>query len=237
MEAIGRLAGGVAHDFNNLLTVILGYSELALADLPAGDPNRDRFQEIERSAEIAAALTKQLLAFSRNQIIAKQVVDLNEIVTEMEPMLRRLLPEDIEIVIHCGQDACPVDADPGQLKQILINLAVNAGDAMRQGGTLTIAVRTVEIANEGGNNELLKPGPSEMLSVSDTGSGMDTETIAHIFEPFFTTKPVGDGTGLGLATLYGIVQEYGGKVLGFWMQPTVPWLGRLPKSIPGSFIS
>jgi len=213
MEAIGQLAGGVAHDFNNLLGVILGYSELALAGLTEKDPSFARFQAIQKSAKLGAALTKQLLAFSRKQAIAMQVVDLNEIVVGVEPMLRRLLKEDIEIVVHCGQEACPVKADPSQLKQILINLAVNAGDAMARGGSLTIDVRTVELAEEVREYASMKTGACVLLTVSDTGSGMDAETLAHIFEPFFTTKPVGEGTGLGLSTVYGIVKHAGGAVL------------------------
>ena len=213
MEAIGRLAGGVAHDFNNLLTVILGYSQLAIAELPVNDPSRARFEAIESSGETAAALTKQLLAFSRKQVIAKQVVDLREIVVGMEPILRRLLPSDIEIVIHTAHEACPVDADPSQLKQVLINLVVNAGDAMPHGGSLAIDVRTVELADGVQQDASIKPGPYDLLTVSDTGSGMDAATVAHIFEPFFTTKPVGQGTGLGLATIYGIVHQCGGTVL------------------------
>jgi PAS domain S-box-containing protein len=213
MEGIGRLAGGIAHDFNNLLTVILGNSELALAELPDNAPNRARFQEIQASGQTAAALTRQLLAFSRKQVIRKRVVDLKEIVVDMGQMLRRLLPEDIEIVIHCSQEACPVEADPNQLKQVLMNLVVNAGDAMPKGGNLTIDVRTVTLDDEVQQDAELERGPCEMLTVSDTGSGMDTDTVAHIFEPFFTTKPVGKGTGLGLSTLYGIVHQCGGTVL------------------------
>jgi len=212
MDAIGQLAGGVAHDFNNLLGVILGYSELALAALTEKDPNFARVQEIEKSAKLGAALTKHLLAFSRKETIAIQVVDLKEIVVGIEPMLRRLLPEDIEIVVHFPQEPCPVMADPSQLKQVLINLAVNAGDAMTKGGTITIDVRTVEIAEGDQQHASMKPGTCEMLTVSDTGSGMDAATLAHIFEPFFTTKPVGEGTGLGLATVYGIVRQSGGDV-------------------------
>jgi two-component system cell cycle sensor histidine kinase/response regulator CckA len=212
MDAIGQLAGGVAHDFNNLLGVILGYSELALAELTEKDPNFARIQEIEKSAKLGAALTKHLLAFSRKETIAIQVVELKEIVAGIEPMLRRLLPEDILIVVHLPQEACPVMVDPSQLKQVLINLAVNAGDAMTKGGTITIDVRTVEVVEEDQKHTSMKPGVWEMLTVSDTGSGMDAETLSHIFEPFFTTKPVGEGTGLGLATVYGIVRQSGGDV-------------------------
>ena len=213
MEAIGQLAGGVAHDFNNLLGVILGYSELALAGLAGNDPNFARVQEIEKSAIMGATLTRQLLAFSRKQAIAIQVVDLKEIVVGVEPMLRRLLKADIEIVVHLPKGPCRVKADPSQLNQILINLSVNAGDAMAQGGTLTIEVRTAEVVEETLPDTSMKPGSYETLTVTDTGRGMDAETLAHIFEPFFTTKPVGEGTGLGLATVYGIVKQTGGVVL------------------------
>jgi two-component system cell cycle sensor histidine kinase/response regulator CckA len=212
MEAIGRLAGGVAHDFNNLLTVIMGYSELALSELPESDPNRARFEQIESAAEAGAALTKQLLAFSRKRVIAKEVVDLKEIVIGMEPMLHRLLHEDIEMTVCSTQDACPVEADPSQLKQVLINLVVNAGDAMPRGGALKIDVRGTELTHEEEQNLSIKPGAFEVLTVTDNGSGMDAATVAHIFEPFFTTKPVGEGTGLGLATLFGIVKQWGGAV-------------------------
>jgi len=213
MEAIGQLAGGVAHDFNNLLSVILGYSELALAGLTENDPNFARIQEIKKSAIMGATLTKQLLAFSRKQTIVIKVVDLKQIVATVEPMLRRLLKSDVEIVVHFPKEPCMVKADPSQLNQILINLAVNAGDAMEQGGTLTIDVRTVELIEETLPDASMKPGPYEMLTVSDTGRGIDDETLLHIFEPFFTTKPVGEGTGLGLATVYGIVKQTGGAVL------------------------
>ena len=213
MEAIGQLAGGVAHDFNNLLGVILGCSELALAGLAESDPNFERVKEIEKSAIMGASLTKQLLAFSRKQAIAIQVVDLKGIVVGVEPMLRRLLKADIQIVVHLPKGSCMVKADPSHLNQILINLAVNAGDAMTHGGTLTIDVRTIEIVEETLPDTSMKPGPYQMLTVSDTGRGMDAETLVHIFEPFFTTKPVGEGTGLGLATVYGIVKQIGGVVL------------------------
>jgi signal transduction histidine kinase/CheY-like chemotaxis protein len=213
MEAIGQMAGGVAHDFNNLLGVILGYSELALAGLKESDPNFARVQEIEKSAKMGAALTRQLLAFSRKQAIAIQVVDLKEIVIGVEPMLRRLIRSDVELAVQFSKGTCMVKADPSQLNQILINLAVNAGDAMTHGGTLTIDVRTIEIVEETLPDTSMKPGPYQMLTVSDTGRGMDAETLAHIFEPFFTTKPLGEGTGLGLASVYGIVKQTGGAVL------------------------
>ncbi len=213
MEAVGRLAGGVAHDFNTLLSLILGYSELALAELPKNDPSRARFEQIEKSAQTGATLTRQLLAFSRKRPIAPQVVDLRDVVSGLEPMLRRLLPEDIEIVAHCAREACPVNADPSQLQQVLLNLGVNAGQAMPKGGKLTIEVKPVQFDGPVQMNASMAPGPYEMLAVSDTGGGMDNETIAHIFEPFFTTKSEGEGTGLGLATVYGIVKQSGGEVL------------------------
>ncbi len=211
MEAIGRLAGGLAHDFNTLLSVILGYSELALAELQENDPSRARVEQIEKSANSGALLTKQLLAFSRNQSIVRHVVDLTEVVTSLEPMLRRLLSEDIEIAVRCSPEICPVKADPTQLQQVLLNLAVNAGHAMPRGGSLTIDVRTVELEKQ--QSTSLARGQYEILTVSDTGSGMAPEIISHIFEPFFTTKPLGEGTGLGLATVYGIVKQSGGEIL------------------------
>jgi PAS domain S-box-containing protein len=213
MEAVGRLAGGLAHDFNTLLSVILGYSELALAELPTNDPSHARFEQIEKSAQTGATLTKQLLAFSRKKSVTTQVVDLREIVAGLEPMLRRLLPEDIEIVAHCAHETCPVNADPSQLQQVLLNLAVNAGHAMPKGGSLTIEVKPVQVDGQVQQTASMMPGVYEMLAVSDTGSGMDAGTVAHIFEPFFTTKSEGEGTGLGLATVYGIVKQSGGDVL------------------------
>jgi two-component system, cell cycle sensor histidine kinase and response regulator CckA len=213
MEAVGRLAGGVAHDFNNMLAVINGYTELLLNRLPAGDASRASLEEVRKAGERAAGLTRQLLAFSRKQVLSPQVLDLNEVVTGIHRMLRRLIGEDIELVTVPEAALGQVRADPGQIEQVLMNLIVNARDAMPQGGRLTVRTQNVIL------DELLSrvspelsPGPYVLLSVSDTGVGMDRETQSHIFEPFFTTKEVGKGTGLGLATVYGIVQQSGGHI-------------------------
>ncbi|HJW14445.1 MAG TPA: ATP-binding protein, partial [Thermoanaerobaculia bacterium] len=204
MEAIGRLAGGVAHDFNNILTAILGYSDLLGASLSASNPLREEVEEIRKAAERAAALTRQLLAFGRRQVLILEVLDLNLLVREMERMLRRVIGEDIEIRTRYDPELGRVRADRGQLEQVLINLIINARDAMPSGGTITI---------ETGNAELDGHHlPAVMLAVGDTGCGMDAETRAHIFEPFYTTKEKGKGTGLGLATVYGIVEQSGGHV-------------------------
>ena len=213
MEAIGRLAGGVAHDFNNLLGVITGYGELLERDIEEGHPGRRRLREIQRAAESAASLTRQLLTFSRQQTLETRVLDLNEIVPNAEKMLRRLIGEDIVLVATLAPDLGRVRADEGQIEQIVMNLALNARDAMPGGGKLMIETANVEldehyIATHPG----AKPGPHVMLAISDTGHGMDAGTIAHVFEPFFTTKDKGKGTGLGLATVYGIVQQSGGTV-------------------------
>jgi two-component system, cell cycle sensor histidine kinase and response regulator CckA len=211
LEAIGRLAGGVAHDFNNLLTVISGYAETLLE-------GRDRSTEFEldqiaAAAERAAILTRQLLAFSRRQVLQPRVIELNEVVEGLAPMLTRLIGEDIELVSLLDPGAAPVLADPNQLEQVIVNLAVNARDAMPNGGLLKIQTANVELDKEyvAHHGEAL-PGPHVLLSVSDTGTGMDADTLAHVFEPFFTTKPVGVGTGLGLATVYGIVKQSGGSI-------------------------
>ncbi len=206
MEAIGRLAGGVAHDFNNLLTVIGGYSELMLALLSPSDPLRASAQEIRDAAERAAGLTRQLLAFSRKQILQPRRVSLNELVANLERMLRRLIGEDIELATELAGDLPSVVADPGQLEQVVANLVVNARDAMPHGGRLTIATSTAAPPWS------TEPGECVALTVADTGCGMDEQTRSHIFEPFFTTKPAGHGTGLGLATVYGIVQQSRGSI-------------------------
>jgi PAS domain S-box-containing protein len=213
MEALGRLAGGVAHDFNTLLNIMLGYSELLLSELPRGDRRRERVEQIEQSAKTGALLTKQLLAFSRKQPIAPQVSDLNQIVKDLEPMLRRLMREDIELKVHYSAEICPVKVDLGQMQQLLLNLAGNARDAMPKGGNVTIEVRSVEWDERYTQQHSLDaPGRYEMLVVSDSGIGMDRETVAQIFEPFFTTKAPGKGTGLGLATVNGIVKQNGGDI-------------------------
>jgi PAS domain S-box-containing protein len=213
MEAVGQLAGGIAHDFNNLLTIIRTASELLLADIGPDDPRRDDVEEIEEAAQRAASLTRQLLAFSRQQVLEPQVVDLNRVVAELEPMARRLVEETITVVTSLAGDLHPVIADRNQLDQVILNLVVNARDAMPDGGTLRIETGNV-VLDEGfsSTHPTARPGPHVVLSVTDTGSGMDAATQARIFDPFFTTKPVGQGTGLGLATVYGIVKQSGGHI-------------------------
>jgi PAS domain S-box-containing protein len=213
MEAIGRLAGGVAHDFNNLLTVILGFAELNLASLQADHPLRTDITEIRKAAERAAALVRQLMAFSRRQVAEARAVQLPEVVSDLVPMLQRLLGESIQIVEDLDRGARPVLADANQLGQIVINLAANARDAMPDGGRLTLRVASVTLDGTWhGSHPQPKPGSYTMLEVTDSGSGMDAATQAHIFEPFFTTKKAGHGTGLGLATVYGLVQQMGGAI-------------------------
>jgi len=213
MEAIGRLAGGVAHDFNNLLTVIKGYAELLTDGCAEGDPRRGELEEIRKAADRAGALTRQLLAFSRQQVLAPKTLNLNQVVHSMEGLLRRLLGESIELSTALSKDVGQLRADPGQLEQVLMNLAINARDAMPRGGRLTISTANAEIdelyARE---HPTIAPGRYVQLAVSDTGTGMDVETQAHIFEPFFTTKEMGKGTGLGLSTVYGIVKQSGGDI-------------------------
>jgi two-component system, cell cycle sensor histidine kinase and response regulator CckA len=210
MEAIGRLAGGIAHDFNNLLTAILGYSEVLLHRLPAEGPLRREVEEIKKAGDRASSLTRQLLAFSRRQVLQPKVLDLNAIVASMENMLRRLIGEDIELVTVLGRRLGAVKADPGQLEQVIVNLVVNARDAMPEGGRLT--VETGRSEGHGETGILPPPGGWVVLSVTDTGVGMDEETRAHLFEPFYTTKGPGKGTGLGLSTVYGIVAQSGGHI-------------------------
>ena len=213
MEGIGRLAGGIAHDFNNLLTAILGHAEMAQDDVAPTDPARGNIAEITRAAQRAADLTRQLLAFARRQIIEPRIVDLNGLVLNVDRMLRRLMGEDIELVTVQDPDLWRVRIDPGQFEQVLVNLAVNARDAMPGGGTLVIETRNVHLDDEfARQHTTVQPGPHVLLAVSDTGVGMDPEVLAHIFEPFFTTKEVGKGTGLGLATCYGIVKQNRGSI-------------------------
>ncbi|PYV60902.1 MAG: hybrid sensor histidine kinase/response regulator [Acidobacteria bacterium] len=212
MEAVGQLASGVAHDFNNLLTIIKGYSSLMIDRNPGG-PDSHAAREIQQAAERAAALTHQLLAFSRKQTLQPRVLDLNNIVHGLEMMLRRVLTENVELCIQTAADLGFVKTDPVQMEQVLINLVVNARDAMPKGGKLTIATAPREVLNDCGEGEsLMRAGSYVTLSISDTGIGMDTETRARIFEPFFTTKEVGKGTGLGLATVYGIIKQSNGQI-------------------------
>jgi len=213
MEAIGRLAGGVAHDFNNLLTVILSYSDLLLEDLPADSSDREDVTQIRKAAQGASELTRQLLAFSRQQVLQPRVVDINASVSGIERLLTRVLREDIKLACTLATDAGMIRVDPGQLEQVIMNLAVNARDAMPGGGLLTIETANVDLdADYLRAHPMAKPGPYVMLAVTDTGMGMDAATQARIFEPFFTTKDVGKGTGLGLATVQGIVQQSGGFI-------------------------
>jgi PAS domain S-box-containing protein len=212
MEAVGRLAGGVAHDFNNLLTVINGYGELLLGSLPENDPTRDLIAEIVAAGERATGLTRQLLAFSRKAIIEPRVLDLRTVVTDVERMLGRIVGEDIELAFATDPDVGAVNVDPGQIEQVILNLVVNARDAMPKGGRLTIEVRHAELDQDYTHTHLeARTGPHVLLAVSDSGTGMDAATIARIFEPFFTTKGE-QGTGLGLATVHGIVKQSGGHV-------------------------
>ena len=208
MEAVGRLAGGVAHDFNNLLMAIMGYGELIRASLVKDDPLYKYSEDILKASERAASLTQQLLAFSRRQVMQPQVLNLNRVAADLEKMLRRLIGEHIDLDIVAGPDLGAVKADPGQIGQIIMNLAVNARDAMPTGGRLTLETANIDFATSHNCRfEKIPPGRYVRLAVSDTGSGMDAETLDHIFEPFFTTKEVGKGTGLGLPMVYGIVKQ------------------------------
>jgi len=214
MEAIGTLAGGVAHDFNNLLTAILGYAELSLMGLEKDNSVRQEIEEIKKAGKSAASLTRQLLAFSRKQIVQPKVVDLNKLLSGMEKMLGRLLSEDVELLTIPEPALWPVEIDPGQIEQVIMNLAINSGDAMRSGGKLTFETANVDLDENYFREHGIEaqPGAYVMLAVSDTGSGMDKETQEHIFEPFFTTKELGKGTGLGLSTVYGIVKQNNGFI-------------------------
>jgi signal transduction histidine kinase len=213
MEAVGRLAGGIAHDFNNLLMVIQGYADLLADRLPAGESLHRNAEQIQTAAQRAAALTQQLLAFSRKQILAPKVLNVHSVVADMEKMLRRLIGEDIELETSSKSDLWLVKADRSQIEQVIMNLAVNARDAMPKGGRLMIETANVEFdASVSHSPAVVAPGKYVMLAVTDNGCGMDTKTQTHIFEPFFTTKEKGKGTGLGLATVYGVVKQSGGYV-------------------------
>ena len=213
MEAVGMLAGGVAHDFNNLLTIISGYSQLILNALAPGDPNHYSAEQILKAGERAATLTRQLLAFSRPQVLQPTVLDLNKVVTSLSTLLRRLIGEDVDLQLALRPDLGTVSADAGQIEQVLMNLVVNARDAMPKGGTLTIETANVDLDESySGRHLAVKPGPYVQIAVSDNGGGMDEATQARLFEPFFTTKAAGRGTGLGLSTVFGIVKQSGGNL-------------------------
>ena len=213
MEAVGRLAGGVAHDFNNVLTAIFGYTDLLLDQFPHDDPRREDVLEIRRSAERAAALTRQLLAFSRKQMMQTRVLSLNDVIGNLKNLLARLVGEDIRIDIQPAADLWTTRADPGQIEQVLMNLAANARDAMPEGGTFTMATANVVFEEEGRRDRPgLSAGAYATMTVSDTGTGVPESVRLHMFEPFFTTKGQGNGTGLGLATVYGIIKQSGGGI-------------------------
>jgi two-component system cell cycle sensor histidine kinase/response regulator CckA len=212
MEGIGRLASGIAHDFNNLLTAIAGYADLAAVGLAQEDKRRKDIEQIRQASDRAASLVRQLLLFARGNAMEPQVIRLGDVVDRLKPMLERLIGEDVELTVEVAASQGSMRADPGQIEQVILNLAVNARDAMRRGGRLRIRAVEVELDEETAAAAGTGPGPSALLEVSDTGSGMDSATLEHLFEPFFTTKGPGEGTGLGLATVYGIVHQSGGSI-------------------------
>src|SRR6202023_3557886 len=213
MEAIGRLAGGIAHDFNNLLTIIKGYTELALKRSRISPELQGDVERIEDASERASTLVRQLLAFSRRQVLQPKLVDLNGIVLGLDKLLRRLMDEGITMSTVTGKNIGTIKADPGQMEQVIMNLVVNARDAMPSGGRLTVETANGELdAAYASDHAPVRPGRYVMLAVSDTGTGMSPETVAHILEPFYTTKESGRGTGLGLSTVYGIVKQSGGYI-------------------------
>ena len=212
-EAVGQLAGGVAHDFNNVLTAIATSSEFLLMDLPADEPLREEAQEIKKATGRATRLTQQLLAFSRRQVLQAEALDVNEIVVEVEHMLSRLIGKSFQLELALTDDLGAIEADPGQLEQVIVNLVVNASHAMPDGGTITIETQNIDSFDPASvNGEQGRVGPHILLAVRDTRHGMDEETRERIFEPFFTTKEKGKGTGLGLATVHGIVTQSGGHL-------------------------
>ncbi|MGH7520296.1 MAG: response regulator [Gemmatimonadales bacterium] len=213
MEAVGQLAGGVAHDFNNILTAIVGYTDLLASELGGNTRQLEDLEEIRKAARRAAALTRQLLAFSRKQVLEPRILDMNDVILNLDKMLRSLISENIDLRTSLAQDLDAARADPNQLEQVIMNLAINARDAMPEGGTLTIETANATLDPEYATQHVsVIPGDYVMLAVTDTGCGMDEQTKARIFEPFFTTKPAGRGTGLGLSTVYGIVKQSGGNI-------------------------
>jgi len=213
MEAVGRLAGGVAHDFNNLLTVINGYSELLISSTPPLDPRRNDLEEIRAAGQRAAGLTRQLLAFSRRQVFTPVTLDLNTLIANLQKMLVRLIEEDVRLELEPAADLHPVNGDPGQIEQVIVNLVVNARDAMPSGGRVTVSTANIHLDEEFARSHVgARTGPHVRVSIADTGVGMPPEVMAHLFEPFFTTKEKGKGTGLGLSTVHGIVRQSGGVV-------------------------
>jgi nitrogen-specific signal transduction histidine kinase len=212
MEALGQLAGGIAHDFNNFLTAILGYAELMTSQIDADKPIHADLREITRAAQSAAVLTRKLLAFSRKQVLKLTQIDLGQVVRDLEPMLRRVLDDRIDVRVTAGNDVWPIVADGPQLEQVLLNLALNAQDAMPDGGTFTLRLHNVTVAAAPHAVPMIAAGEYVQLDVADTGNGMDDATLARLFEPFFTTKPSGKGTGLGLAMVYGTVKQLQGYI-------------------------
>ena len=214
MEAVGQLAGGVAHDFNNILTAIVGYADLLAAEFTGTNSRHlEDLEEIRKAARRAAALTRQLLAFSRKQVLEPRIIDMNDVVLNLDKMLRSLIAENIELKTELADDLAAARADPNQIEQVIMNLAINARDAMPDGGTVTIETGNATLDDAyAAQHVSVIPGEYVMLAVSDTGCGMDEKTKSRVFEPFFTTKPVGRGTGLGLSTVYGIVKQTGGNI-------------------------
>ncbi|HUP42759.1 MAG TPA: ATP-binding protein [Thermoanaerobaculia bacterium] len=245
MEAVGRLAGGVAHDFNNLVTTINGYSDLLLTRLAPGAPGRAELEEIHRAGDRAAALTRQLLAFSRSQVMQPKVLDLNDVVAHAEAVLRSLMGEDVRMATRLAPEPARAKADRGQIEQVILNLTANARDAMPRGGELVMETALVELdGGLGGRDLAVEPGPYVRLAVTDTGEGMAPEVLARAFEPFFTTKEPGQGTGLGLATAYGIVRQSGGYIfatsepgVGTTFEVYLPRVGAEPEPVAAPALS